>query len=371
MSASVMIGHAPMGSISQPGRSRYVSSGLIPRSRLKWVPPAARLAHEYCYFLHDACVQMLAEYEKARAHLVRFKFRDAGEADEFERLANEVGSAEALKRLGRLDEARRVAINTITIGMVSDCLHHIYEALQCMERRKVLVAFNLLRKPLTDSLIYLAWMLGDEDDFYEAFANQSPTGLTPKIVGNRRQAILQAALEKTAIKGVIKSDWLHAVLFKDDFERGLYKILQHAVHLITVQRDAVRTDPENFNFIFKNYADDDTYYGLYEVLPPVLLFLAHVIEGLYDRMKAMDPGARTAFQIRTIMSIYLLTDDAESISQTRKTLTELSRILACPNCEKPLVLTKHNMARLLMRESFRCTGCRTATPFPFSYIFSS
>ena len=41
-----------------------------------------------------------------------------------------------------------MAINTITIGMVSDCLHHIYEALRCMERRKVVVAFNLLRKPL-------------------------------------------------------------------------------------------------------------------------------------------------------------------------------------------------------------------------------
>lgn len=369
MDASVTIGHAPKGSISRAGRSRYVSSGLIPRNRLKWVPPSARLAHEYCYFLHDACVQMLTEYEKARAHLVHFKFRDADEADEFERLDNEVGSIEALKRLGRLDEAQRVAINTITMGMVSDCLHHIYEALRCMERRKVVVAFNLLRKPLTDSLIYLAWILGDEDGFYEAFSKQSPAGLAPKIVGNRRQAILQAALEKTALKGVIQSDWLHAVLFKDDFERGLYKILQRAVHLITVHREAVKTEPENFNFIFKNYADDDSYDGLYEVLPPILLFLAHVVEGLYDRIKAMDPGARTAFQVRTIMSMFLLSDDLNRINETRKMLVEVSRILACPNCKKQLILTQHNMARLLMRESFRCTGCRTVTPFPFSYIF--
>jgi hypothetical protein len=312
---------------------------------------------------------MLAEYEKARAHLVRFKFRDADEAGEFERLANEVGSIEALKRLGRLDKARRVAINTITMGMVSDCLHHIYEALRCMERRKVVVAFNLLRKPLTDSLIYLAWMLGDEDGFYEAFSKQSPAGLAPKIVGNRRQAILQAALERTALKDVIHGDWLHAVLFKDDFERGLYTILQRAVHLITVNREAVKTEPENFNFIFKNYADDDSYDGLYEVLPSVLLFLAHVIEGLYDRMKAMDPGGRAAFQVRTIMTMFLLSDDPRRINEARKILVELSRMLACPNCKKPLVLTQHNMTRLLMRESFRCTGCRAVTPFPFSYIF--
>lgn len=369
MAASVTIGRAPKGSTSPAGRSRHVSSGLIPRNRLKWIPPSARLAHEYCYFLHDTCVQMLAEYEQARAHLVRFKFRDADEADEFERLANDVSSIEALKRLGRLAEARRVAINTITMGMVSDCLHHIYEALRCMERRKVVVAFNLLRKPLTDSLIYLAWMLGDEDGFYEAFSEKSPAGLAPKIVGNRRQAIFQAALEKTALEGVIQSDWLNAVLFKDDFERGLYKILQRAVHLITVSREAVKTEQENFNFIFKNYADDDSYDGLYEVLPPVLLFLTHVIKGLYERMKAMDPGARTAFQVRTIMSMFLLSRDPNRINETRKILVSVSQMLACPSCEKPLILTQHNMARLLMRESFRCTGCGVVTPFPFAYVF--
>jgi hypothetical protein len=312
---------------------------------------------------------MLVEYEKARAHLVRFKFRNADEANEFERLASEVGPAEALKRLGRLNKARRVAINTITMGMVSDCLHHIYEALRCMERRKIVVAFNLLRKPLTDSLIYLAWMLSDEDGFYEAFSKQSPAGLAPKIVGNRRQAILQGALEKTALKGVIHSDWLYAVLFKDDFDRGLYKTLQRAVHLITVNREAVKTEPENFNFIFKNYADDDSYDGLYEVLPPVLLFLTHVIEGLYDRMKAMDPGARTALQARTMLSMFLVSGDPKEVDKVREILAELSRTLVCPNCEKPLTLTLHNMARLLMRDSFRCTRCRTVTPFPFSHFF--
>lgn len=371
MTKRVSVEHALTGDVERTGRSRDVSSGLIPRNRLKWVPPSVRLAHEYCFFLHDTCVHMLAEYEKARAHLVRFKFRDTDEADAFERLSSEVSSIEALKQLGRLDEAKRVAINTITIGMVSDCLHHIYEALRCMERRKVVVAFNLFRKPLLDSLVYLAWMLGDEDGFYEAFANQSPAGLAPKIVGNRRQAILQAALEKTVLKNALKSDWLNSVLFKDSYERGLYKILQRAAHLITVQREAVQTEPENFNFIFKNHAEDDSYEGLYEVLPPVLLFLSHVILGLYDRMKSMDPGARTAFEIRTILGLYTLGDDPRWANEVKRILDPLPTLLACPHCKKPIALTKHNSARLLMRESFRCTGCRVVTPFPFSYLFNS
>jgi hypothetical protein len=214
-------------------------------------------------------------------------------------------------------------------------------------------------------------MLGDEDGFYEAFANQSPAGLAPKIVGNRRQAILQAALEKTVLKNALKSDWLHSVLFKDSYERGLYKILQRAVHLITVDREAVRTEPMNFNFIFKSHTEDDSYEGLYEVLPTVLLFLSHVILGLYDRMKNMDPGARSAFEVRTILGMYTLGDDPERVNEVKRILDPLATLLACPQCGSKLALTKHNLARLLMRESFRCTGCRVVTPFPLSYLFNS
>lgn len=352
-----------------PKKSRHVSSTLIPRNRLRWIPKSERLAHEYCFFLHDACVHMLGEYERERAHHVRFEFQDASEAEAFERHANEIGSIAALKMLDRLDEAKRVAINTITLGMVSDCLHHIYEALRCMERRKVVVAFNLLRKPLTDSLVYLAWMFSNEDDFYEVFANQSPAGLTPKIVGNRRRSIIDIAVEKTILKGVVDPDWLNDVLFKPAYPHGLYKILQRAVHLITFVREEVRTEPENFNFIFKDFTDNDSYEGLYEVLPSVMLFLSHVIEGLFERMRAKDAGARAAFQTRSVLALYLLNDNPRWTDKVRTTLSGLSTVFVCPNCREPLELTKHNMARLLLAESFRCKSCGRASPFPFSYIF--
>lgn len=352
-----------------PKTSRDVSSALISRKRLRWIPKSERLAHEYCFFLHDACVQMLGEYERERAHYVRFKFKDADEAEAFERYVSETDPVTALKILGRLEEAKRVAINTITLGMVSDCLHHIYEALSCMERRKIVVAFNLLRKPLTDNLVYLSWMFSDLDDFYMAFSRNSPAGLTPKIVGNRRQSIISTALEKTVLKGIVDPDWLNDVLFKSAYPRGLYKIFQHAVHLITVVKEDVRTEAENFNFIFKDFTDNDSYEGLYEVLPSVMLFLSHVIEGLFEHMCVKDPGAKTAFQTRSVLAFYLLSNDNQLINEVRAILSGLSTMLACPNCHKSIALTKHNMARLLLSESFRCKFCGHVSPFPFSYIF--
>jgi hypothetical protein len=102
-----------------------VSAGLIPRHRLRWIPRSVRLAHEYCYFLHDACLRMLVEYQEAEAHLVEFQVHDEAEIVTFQTAAENKSPIEGLRAIGRLDEARRVILNSITVALVSDCLHHI------------------------------------------------------------------------------------------------------------------------------------------------------------------------------------------------------------------------------------------------------
>jgi hypothetical protein len=311
---------------------------------------------------------MLVEYEQANAHHVRFKFRDAREASQFEVIADAEDAVTALRKLGRLEEARRVVINTITFGMVSDCMHHIFEALRCMERRKVIVAFNLLRKPLTDNLIFLSWMLGDEDGFYDAFTAQSPHALTGKIIGNRRGFVLAAAHGNTELQRVVDPAWIEATLFRAPNKRGLYSIFQKAVHLVTFIREEVRTEPENFNFFFKNHAEDDTYEGLYEVLPAILLFTTHVIAKLFDRIHPMDEGSKVSFGVRTIYGFHLV-KDTDQIAQIRDRLSGLKQHLVCSVCEAKPRMTKHNMARLVLNESFRCTSCGRVNPFPFAWLF--
>ena len=344
------------------------TAGLIPRHRLRWVPQSERLAHEFCYFLHDSCVHVLGEYKKAEAHLVRFDFKNETEATQFEAIAEREDAVAALHAIGRPDEARRVILNTVTLAMVSDCLHHVFEALRCMERRKFVVALNLLRKPLLDSLIFLSWMLGDEDGFYEDFANKSPDALSNKNIGNRRLAILSSALAMTGVASTLSAEWLNSTIFDDANKRGLYWLLQRAVHLVTVQRVEVRTEPQNFNFIFKRQTDDDVYIGVYDTLPGVLLYLSHVIMELFHRMHPMDPGAKKAFEVRSIYGFHLVekSGPAKEIIQRLSTLSDHVR---CASCNASVTLTHHNAVRIVMTESFRCTTCRIITPFPFAWLF--
>lgn len=120
---------------------------LIPRRRLRWIPKHLRLAHEYAFFLHDEAGRLLVEYEGAEAHFVKVKFKSKRDAKAFDNPEDSSGLT-VLRKLGYEKQARRVILNQITMAMVSDCLHHIYEALICLEKRKVIVACNLLRKPL-------------------------------------------------------------------------------------------------------------------------------------------------------------------------------------------------------------------------------
>ncbi|MFZ2308509.1 MAG: hypothetical protein WAW34_14345 [Rhodoferax sp.] len=344
------------------------SCGLIPRHRLKWIPTEHRLAHEYCYFLHDESVRLLVEYEKAEAHVVSLNFASKEEAKLFKKVAK-IDSIEALRAISRHDEARRVILNTITMALVSDCMHHVYEALQCMEKRKSIVAFNLLRKPLMDNLLYLSWMLGDEDSFFNNFMEGDPALLTQKQLGNRRVAIIADALRQTALSSIFDANFIVDSIFEAKNAQGLYGVMQHAVHLVTAQRIEVRTAPQNFNFVFKSHADNDVYDGVYELLPPLLLYLAHVVLGLFQRIKPMDEGAKSAFQFRTIHGLSLI-GDVDEVRGIQELLTGLLQShLSCGHCDAPLTVTAHNAARILLTDSCRCTSCRRAMGLPFSWLF--
>jgi len=170
---------------------------LISANRLQWIPKKLRLAHEYCFFLHDEIARMLIEYEAADAPTISFTFASKSQARRFEALAKKHDALTAMRELGLHSEARRVVLNHITMAMVSDCVHHIYESLRCFEKRKFIPGFNLLGKPLLDSLMYFSWIVADEDGFYSAFAAGDPAKLTQKVLGNRRKEILAPAISST------------------------------------------------------------------------------------------------------------------------------------------------------------------------------
>lgn len=171
----------------------------------------------------------------------------------------------------------------------------------------------------------------------------------------------------TEVADVLNAEFIHRTLFTRANQTGFQKLFQHAVHLVTVQRVELETTPENFNFIFKRYDDDDLYELIYDVLPHVLLYLSHVIFGLFERMTVPDHGSKSAFDVRSILGLYLV-EGEENEAYAMERLADLT-CFECPDCHSALKITPHNAARLVLTESYRCADCRRSQPFPFSWMF--
>jgi hypothetical protein len=235
-----------------------------------------------------------------------------------------------------------------------------------MERRKFIVALNLLRKPLLDSLVYLSWMLGDESAFYETFTANSPKAFTAASIGPNRSAIFSSAISSTDIADTVTANWLDLVLFNRANKRGLQWLFQRAVHLITDRKEFV-TEVQNFNFIFKHHSDDDVYLGVYDTLPRLMLYLSHVITELFHRIQPMDKALKMAFTVRSKYGLHLV-EQSEQMIETQQMLAILADHIECSACKTPPTITYHNAARIVLAESFRCTACRKITPFPFGWL---
>ena len=341
--------------------------GLIPRSRLKHIPEHVRVYHELCFFLHDECVRALIESENSRAHVETIEFLHPGDGDKFQELANKTDAVGALRELGFQDASKKVVLNTIRMAMISDCLHHVYEALRCFEKRKMVVGFNLLRKPLIESLLYLSWMCGLEDDFYSQFIEGDPKVLTLQVLSEKRKEIYSAAISGLGHYYMFDPEVLENTINNKRDLNGFQMLFQHATHLVTTWNPQIQTAPENFNFIFKNPFDDDVYDFLYERLPIILLFMSHVIIELFDRMMRMDELSKHLFEMRTVMAYQLIagTDQVRALSTFKELLTVQPK---CTRCSKEGKTTVYNASRMLLRSEFRCTFCGTLSPhLLFSY----
>jgi hypothetical protein len=151
---------------------------------------------------------------------------------------------------------------------------------------------------------YLAWMLGNEDGFYREFMSGDPENLSQKKIGNLRQEIFTNAIAKMPKGLPFIPEIIEKLVYDRKFDRGFERAFEHAVYLITIEQLELRTAPQNFNFIFVDPADDNTYDALYSWLPYLLFFLAHTILELFDRMRKHGQGDENRLRRKEPVCLY-------------------------------------------------------------------
>ncbi|HEX3464250.1 MAG TPA: hypothetical protein VHS78_09420 [Candidatus Elarobacter sp.] len=300
---------------------------------------------------------------------ITIQFADETEASAFKASEN---IFQFLKDSGRTEDLKRLVINGVVNPLYGDMLDFIYEALTCLERRKTTVAFALLRKPLkySQSMATLLW--ADEDDFFARLDQSPATEFDDSKIGpEKRKALLGLAISKfDGIAPFLDPDTLYTIIYDRTNEKGLAPYFDMAAHLVTSFKP-IRTQPLNFNFIFKNPNDDDVYENIYFPLAYVLMYLFFLQLKTYSRMAVISESfvnwAQTAL-LGTFESVFDVPNGKTVITDWVNELFE--PFLNCVVCEKKMTVTKETAARLFMAEEIVCPSCQAVQQFPLWWLLT-
>jgi len=341
--------------------------GYLDDSRLQNIPKRARAAHEFCFYLHDLIAQMTASAERSGINQLQIVLRDEDDVAALQACENPI---EFLSQTGRHEEERKLAVSHICAALFPDMLHFIHAGLVAFEKRKFTLAFACLRKPFKEGLPLIALMCADEEDFFQKF-RKDPVGYFDgrSFNGPTKKDAFEKAVLKCPDLFPMSSDRLHSLIFDGKNESGFSGLFDKAMHLVTANSN-IKTDPYNFNFIFKHPTQDDIYDTSYEGISYILLCLHLMQLELMKRFNHPTEGYLKQLNMRAVGTYQatFLPGKSDMVVALNDTLGELMK---CPVCHKEIRIKKSTAPRFFITEILECNHCGNEHQFPLSWLLSN
>ena len=342
--------------------------GVIDEQRLGFIPPKLWKAHEFCFFLHDRLVDMLIEYEARGAHtIVRDAFRKAisGREKEFEGIE----LIDFLKKNNMVAPYKHHILSHIVMGLTSDMLNFLYESLNCFEKHKISVAFSLLRKPLKEHLLFLCWLIADENDFISRFEADNYTSLNG-VSKEKQITLFKTAISKIPISNAFDAETIWDLIYSKNNPNGFEPTWQRATHLITSYGDLLKTEDYSINFIFENSFDGYYHEFVYSKLPYLLIFATQILFECFNRIHAIHESTVSHSIIATMGCYEALFLDGRKQPIRNMLTKQLSEFLKCIHCDAQLEINKKNAPMFYLSEQVECKNCGLISSFPLYWILA-
>jgi hypothetical protein len=248
-------------------------------------------------------------------------------------------------------------------------IRYLHEGLRAIQECHFSIAFTLLRKPFKENLIFLAWLLGDEEDFLIRFSGNNYETLNG--LGEEQQLkILSDAIACTVTPSYFDAKVIRDGIFSKQQGYGLEPMWQKATHLITKQGLLLRTPDYSINFIFEQ-ADSEHYYDiLYHWLPHIFLLASQIVPECMKKTLGFNEATCSHYLVTTI-GYYEALAHAESGSGMSEMLNSVFHsFLKCGRCGEQLDISDSNAWRLYEIEYIQCEQCGGDTQIPLFWLMS-
>lgn len=288
-----------------------------------------------CWYLHDVIMSIFVEVIEDDLMDTEVNFKDEYDILQFEKTEDVY---EWLKGTKRDEDFTKILCKNLSHRLLGDFLNYIYESLSNLERGKLTIACDLLRKPFKDNLFYLEWILFNDDEIsnlvyngdIEKYATAGKKGVSKEYIKN----IIAYNVKNN---GFIKNFESH------EFEESIYNIRYNynslnsleliwnkATHLVTT-RNQIKS--QDFNFIYYDSDDFDNYYEyLYGKIPLLLLYSLGIVENIFDKYFRRISEGNKFYNYSLIISKYI-----GNITKSYKSTESLLNIIddsLCLPCEE-------------------------------------
>jgi len=206
-----------------------------------------------------------------------------------------------LLRVNRKPEHDAMIRNQLLNSLIIDICYFLQEALSCSKKKRLTVAFALLRKPFIYDLVVILRLMF-ENGFLDNF-NSLDSFDVSSISEKDKKTLIRKSL-KYDITNSIKMKDIYDLIFNPSKKDSILNISTKALHLSTTRNKHNKTEIQNLNFIFSTDESIKSQWDyLYRILPLLLLYYVQIIEiYVFSVLKLPD----TLFEKRLIDRLHIL-----------------------------------------------------------------
>jgi len=193
-----------------------------------------------------------------------------------------------LMRAGRQEEHDQLVMCHTIYGLLSDSCYFIREALDASRKRRLTVAFALLRKPFVYNLPVLL-RLYLEEGFLEQFNTREDFDAT-SIPKQFLLELIEASCSMS-VSGTLKRDDVYNIIFNREDPHSLINMSNMALHPVTTRHWASMTGAKNLNLMFNTPKSLDSQWGyIYRKLPFLINYMLECTDMIIFGVLKLDPA---------------------------------------------------------------------------------
>lgn len=276
---------------------------------------------------------------------------------------------EHLLRSKHRQKASRLMLNHVLVALVSDYLNFVYEGLIALSKRKFTVGLALLRKPFKENLLHIAWMLADTDEYFEKFEADPAKFMESRRTDSALRAkVMSRALENCILSDSFDTTVIERLIYEKNDPSGLAMLFDKATHLVTGAR-ALRTEPMNLNFIFKDPRDNDIFESAYSSIALVLMYSFAIFASELEKVAPLDKQYVRRRLLNAFM-VYQSLFIRGAPTLYRVLERHLGDLLKCSVCKAVLKARKSQIPRLLVAERLLCRSCSADVDIPILWLMA-